>query len=289
MTKEHALHVQGVWFVGIAFLVALSSLVLPRLSEHTEQVVLVLLILLLGVPHGALDAAFAQRFYNVKGVMGWIAFSILYILLSSVVVGIWMVAPLLYLIFFLTISLAHFAGDPIEGTKTLSRFLYGGAILVLPTLFHANEVSRLFGFLVGTSAARIALSGLSFLAIPWLVGLVVAVLYEILKNKQKLTGFEYIAVGLLALTTPPLVAFTVFFCAMHSVRHVLRTVIWMGKKPHQVLYKCLLPMVTLCIIAFTAWELLSGKNFDNKIIQITFVGLAALTVPHMIILGKRPT
>jgi beta-carotene 15,15'-dioxygenase len=285
-TTKQALRIHGILFVGIVFFVALASLVLPRLSERTEQIVLALLILLLGVPHGALDTAFAQRFYQVKGIKGWIAFGILYLLLASLVVGVWVVAPLLYLIFFLTISLIHFADDPIEGTKSLSRLLYGGAILVLPVLFHAEEVSRLFGFLVGVDAARIVVSGLIFLAVPWLIGLIVAALYEIGNNKQLLTGFEYIAIGTLALIAPPLIAFTVFFCAMHSARHVLRTIIWMEQEPYHVLRRGLLPMIALCLMGWVASILFHNKDFDSKIIQIIFVGLAALTVPHMIILSR---
>ena len=279
------LHLQGNIFIGISLLVTLSSLLLPRLSERTEQSILALLILLLGVPHGALDTAFAQRFYKVKGIRGWIIFGTVYLLLSCLVIGLWIIAPLLYLIFFLLISLAHFSGDPGEGTKPLSRLFYGGAILVLPALLHSAEVSRLFGFLIGADAAGWIMRGLIPLAPAWLIGLVAAALYEMRHHRRK--GLEFIAVGLIALFTPPLVAFTLFFCAMHSVRHVLRTIDWIEQKLGTILLMILLPMIGVLLAALIGWQLLGDRSFDSHLIQVLFVGLAALTVPHMILIHAQ--
>jgi hypothetical protein len=38
-----------------------------------------------------------------------------------------------------------------------------------------------------------------------------------------LTAVELGAVGVLAIVAPPLIAFVVFFCGMHSARHILRS------------------------------------------------------------------
>lgn len=37
-----------------------------------------------------------------------------------------------------------FSGDPSPGTPVFSRVFYGGAIIVLPTIFYAPEVTQLF-------------------------------------------------------------------------------------------------------------------------------------------------
>ena len=55
----NALRVQGIVFSAGALLVALGTLALGRLSPQLELIVVAVLILVLGVPHGALDTIFA--------------------------------------------------------------------------------------------------------------------------------------------------------------------------------------------------------------------------------------
>ena len=110
--------------------------------------------------------------------------------------------------------------------------------------------------------------------------LVLAAIFE--GSRNWLTGLEVVAVGALSLFAPPLIAFTVFFCAMHSARHILRTTIYAGRS--SVLYllaASAAPMIAVIIAAVFAWRFLGNTPVDARIIQIVFVGLAALTVPHM--------
>jgi hypothetical protein len=45
------------------------------------------------------------------------------------------------------------------------------------------------------------------------------------------------------------------------------------------------PTVVTVLIAAFCWDYLPAVTFNAKLIQIIFVSLAALTVPHMIILS----
>ena len=40
------------------------------------------------------------------------------------------------------------------------------------------------------------------------------------------------------------------------------------------------------MISVGAWEFLKEKSLDERIVQIVFVGLAALTVPHMALVER---
>ena len=85
---------------------------------------------------------------------------------------------------------------------------------------------------------------------------------------------------------PPLVGFAVYFCCVHSARHVASIV---GS------LKRYMSVANLCVqtLAFTlaswaagaaaGWWLIDMTNPEPTVIRVIFIGLAALTVPHMIL------
>lgn len=115
---------------------------------------------------------------------------------------------------------------------------------------------------------------------PWVVGLGIAAVDSARRDWQ--TGLELAAVALLAVLAPPLVAFTIFFCGMHSARHILRTIdSAKTSSPRFLLAALVAPMEGTFILAALAWQQLRGLPLDVRLIQLVFVGLAALTLPHM--------
>jgi beta-carotene 15,15'-dioxygenase len=281
----NALRIQGGFFILGAALVTLGSLWLGRLPPQVELIVVAVLILLLGVPHGALDTIFARQLYGIRTLTGWLQFAVAYLLLAALIVGLWLWQPGLFLLGFLIISAAHFSGDPLPPTPWPSRLLYGGSIILLPTLSHAPEIGRLFGLLVGDLTAAPLIPWLRLLAWPWLVGVACASLWQI--RKDIWTSLEIAAAGALALAAPPLVAFVVFFCGMHSARHILRTMSFSGRSSWgYVAGAALLPMLGVLLGSGLAWGFLRDTAIDARVIQVVFVGLAALTVPHMILVER---
>ena len=279
------LRTQGIIFCISSAVLACASLYLPRLDQQTELIIIAVLIIALGVPHGALDTIFARQLYNVNSTGGWIGFGALYLLLAAVTIGIWALFPMLFLIGFFLISVAHFSGDPAEGTNLITRLLYGGAVIVLPALLHASELSRLLDFLVGSDAAVQIVQPMELLALPWLVGLLIATIWQI--RSSWLTALELLSVGALAVLMPPLLAFTIFFCGMHSARHILRTFEYAGRSsPWLMVFAAIVPMAVVFGLSTIAWKLMSSTAFDTRIIQLIFVGLAALTLPHMVLVEQ---
>ena len=84
---SRAQQIQGVVFSACALLLAAASAVLPRLQTQTELVAVAVVVTLLGVPHGGLDAVFARQLYDVRTIVRWAAFGALYGLLAAAVVG----------------------------------------------------------------------------------------------------------------------------------------------------------------------------------------------------------
>ena len=280
-----ALRIQGLLFCIVSLLLIPLALNLYHLEPQVQLLVMAAVIILLGVPHGALDTVFVQRAYRMSHVGSWAAFIVLYFVPVVAVVVLWSIAPLLFLAGFLLISIFHFSGDPVPGTPLVVRLLYGGAIVVLPTLWHADEVTMLFSLLVGPAPASIMVSILSPLAWPWLVGLALAAMVAC--RRDGVAAGELAAVALLATVAPPLPAFTIFFCGMHSARHILRTVYYVGAEHWRVLLLAGgLPIIGIVGMFAVALLLPSVLAIDVRVIRIVFVGLAALTVPHMAIVER---
>lgn len=281
----NALRIQGLAFSIGAILLAIVAVSTARFDSQVELIVVASLIVLLGIPHGALDTIFARKLYGIKTLGGWLRFALIYLLLGASVVGFFMLAPSGFLIGFLLISMLHFSGDPAAGTPWFARALYGGAIIVLPTLLYAGEITRLFALLVGIDAATLVTPFLRLLAWPWLISFVLAAIQRL--PKDWLTALEMGAVALLAVLAPPLISFTVFFCAMHSARHILRTINYSGSSSLGLILGAMsLPMLGVLLASATAWHFLGGMPMNGAIIQLVFVGLAALTVPHMALVER---
>ena len=276
----NATRIQGLVFSCAALAVTVAAITMRRVDPQLELIVVAALVVVLGVPHGALDTIFARQLYAIHGLTGWLRFAVIYVLLAGMVVGLWVFQPVGFLIGFLLISALHFSGDPAAGTPWAVRTFYGGAIIVLPTLLHREEVAGLFGFLVGMDAASFLVPWVRGLAWPWLVGLGLSAIWS--GRRDWLTGLELGAVAVLAVFAPPLISFVVFFCGMHSARHILRTFRYSGRaSAGLILGAALLPMIGVGVASAAAWHFLDGKSLDTQLVQLVFVGLAALTVPHM--------
>ncbi len=280
-----ALRLQGRVFCGLALAFVIASLVGVRLEPRHEPLVAGALLLLLGMPHGAFDVVFARKLCGVAGLKGWALFSLFYVGLSAAVVGLWVVAPTLFLCAFLIFSAVHFGGDPAGGASWLTRSLYGGAVIVLPALWHRPELERLLGLVAGPSSAAFVAPVLSHLAAPWLAATVLAC--ALAARTSRLAACESAALAALSLAAPPLAAFTVYFCAMHSPRHILRTLAGLqAAEARHALALALWPTLAVLVAAALLGWRMSDLSVETRVMQLVFVGLAALTLPHMVLLER---
>ena len=275
---------QGFIFGVVATLVSLGSALAPSLDPLTSLLLIATLIFFLGVPHGALDPCFAQKLLAVKGWQAWLVFVVVYLGLAGGVILIWWQAPLVFMSGFLIISILHFSRDLTPTTPRITKLLYGGAIIVLPALLHFSEMLELFTLIVPAENAQTIMEMLRTLAWPWAAALAISLCFTVSKNWR--VGFEIFSVSLLALAAQPLIAFTVYFCGMHSLRHMLRTQQYVNLPVSRLLWTCLSPMLGVSVLVVLGWFYLPASSFDSRILQFVFVTLAALTVPHMLLVDR---
>ncbi|MEY3882806.1 MAG: hypothetical protein RIS87_109 [Pseudomonadota bacterium] len=285
MLLEKSIKIQGIAFVILAFFVSLISAYTSLAFENTYLVIIALFIIILGVPHGSLDTLFAQELLGLNQPRKWARFIFNYVIIALIVILFWMILPTLFLLLFLIISCIHFADDLVAGTPIFYRILYGGIIIFLPALSYTDELARLYSFLIEAEHAQLIVRCMRMLAFAWLFGLGIAS-YKLLKTNI-LTSLEIVSVAGLAIICPPLLAFTVYFCGMHSFRHVIRSTHFLSvTSPKLLLMSLIAPTLAVLVAAYFFWHFMRPSAIDAAIVKMIFVALAALTVPHMILLSK---
>ena len=245
-------------------------------------------VVFIGLPHGAMDGALAVHF-------GWMgrpgkaaAFLLTYVGLAALVVAAWAVAPVLSFIAFLAISIYHFGrGDASAnpfGQITVESIARGGVVIGGISQVHRSEVNDVFQTLVGIDTTGVWL----FLDAVVVVSLVCIAEVLLFKDRSERAAFatELSALFLLFLVAPPLLGFAVYFCFVHSYRHfssmrgVLQTTVSSLRITQTtVVFSLLTWAVGLVALA----QLSSTVGVEPALLKVVFVGLAALTVPHMIL------
>ena len=101
--------------------------------------------------------------------------------------------------------------------------------------------------------------------------------------------FDYFSILIINYYFSPLVAFTVYFCFLHSIRHSISLMSELDKNDlvngFKIFMKKALPLTILtaffCLIV--VYLLNNAYNFDSSILKIIFIGLASLTFPHILL------
>jgi len=276
--------VQGICFSILAIGVVIISIFWQPTDSLIYLIILGIIIFFLGVPHGALDPIFAKKLLPVHTWQSWSYFVLLYSLLGLVMIIFWVFSPLLFMITFLCLSVLHFSRDLENTAPKITKLLYGGAVIVLPTLLHYDVMVNLFTLILNQNDGLLIVNFLHTITLPYLILLILSILFEGFRNIFQ--AMELLAVGLLAIVAQPLISFTIFFCGMHSVRHVIRTQYYSQLSWKRLFFTSLLPMLGVVFISLLCWIFLPESPDYSRILQLIFVGLACLTVPHMLLVDR---
>lgn len=285
------LKIQRITFVLVAFLAILNALFSSDSFNSSFLLALILIITFFGVPHGSLDVLFAKKGLGLLNLAAWIKFLSGYLLISALAITFWLLLPTVFFILFLLFSALHFSDDLLGYKATAAGLLYGMNIITLPSILHLEELTMLYGYLIDPADASILVSSMQLIAaVSASLTLVVAFIYvkkHHLNTQAQLLLVEIVAVGLLMLTVRPLLAFTIYFCFMHSARHILRAKFFFSDFSNVTLLTNLIaPTLIVLVFCFFVFQTLPTNTFDANLIKVTFAALAALTFPHAFLLHK---
>ena len=278
----------GLGFVLLAALLIGSVGIGVAIPASQQVLVLGVLVAALGVPHGALDVLVARAVGRWHGVRGLLQFLAHYVLLALASLSVWLVAPGLALAVFLALSAWHFASDWDRALSPIQRLAAGIGVISVPCVLHADEVAALFTVLATPASATwlaetLAVSGF-FVLVAMLASAYSA------RARAPIASLEVIAVAGLALALDPVAFFITYFCGLHSPRHLLRAARAASRHDSRIVVAVGAATSAITLSgAGLVWTVLPAGTPEESLLQVVFIGLSVLTVPHMLIASSPGT
>ena len=291
--------------ISVILAIAASLFFSDLLGEGSMgwQVVIAVIALAIGIPHGALDHLVTLPKSEPKKMALFIA---VYVAVAIVaVIGI-LNFNIVGFIVVLFMSAIHFGiGDAAfineidkrsEGTKKLSRWFYIPAAGFTPVFIPLVN-----------SASTEALASVNPSLINWHQGLDSQILFTItvfailaigvmVFDKRYREALDLIVLLLLAHLAPPLIAFAVYFGCWHAMRHTARLTLSLPRCVENIAQGMLrkafsnavIPGLPALLGTFVVAGLLaiSGRDFTDEFFWMALVVVWALTVPHMAVTAK---
>ena len=279
-------------FFNFCILVSPVSFIL----SHEPALICLFLILILGISHGALDNIKGKRLLNILGLRSVSLFYFTYLSISILIITLWLNFPNSVLFLFLIVASYHFGKeDTVFSFKKkyfLSEilfFLKGSAVIVAPLLFHKYETNEIFRILNFNFFEK------EFFSDELLViFLFLSLISSLCISKEKNNNFkvimimDFISLIILNFFLTPVLAFTIYFCFLHSIRHSI-TLIFDLNKSFKLGFKNFLvkaiPLTFVTGLSFllTIFFLNNFYQLDEAIYKVIFIGLASLTFPHILL------
>jgi len=284
-------------------LVSVFSLILDQSKNLIiSHVTCLFLIITIGISHGSLDHIKGKKLLDILKIDNTYLFFLAYIFTGLIIIILWLIIPAISLIIFLLIASYHFGK---EDTKVLDNknlpinkllyFLKGLLIIIAPLQFHFEETINIFKLLFVENEKFYIFLGFiensKVLSIIFLLSASSSI-YLFLK-KFKFINFsillDFFSILMLNYYLTPIIAFTFYFCFLHSIRHSFSLIFQINsenfKNGFLVFIKKALPLtiLTAAIYLIALFYLNSSYELTDAILKVIFIGLASLTFPHILL------
>ncbi|MBD1166214.1 Brp/Blh family beta-carotene 15,15'-dioxygenase [Pelagibacterales bacterium SAG-MED07] len=277
-------------------------------ANNFTNLICFFLIITFGISHGALDNLKGKKLINYFGYRNIIIFYLSYILISLFVILLWIIFPTLTLSVFLLVACYHFGKEDtaflLEKNKfyksiRVNDFVYfskGLLIIFAPLYFHNEETLSIFKLLGADSLFLLKfqndLMWEYHKILGWIsfIGYIIFLLINFRDGGYKAAHcFDFIPIIILNTVLTPLLAFTVYFCFIHSFKHSVSLIYLLDNKNFQngikkFLKKALpLTFITAILFILSVYILTNYYVLDDAILKVIFIGLASLTFPHILL------
>ncbi len=290
---------------SLIFFIFCSIFSLPFLKiniSNIQPLICLFLILIIGVSHGSLDHIKGGKLLKIFNLNNILIFYFTYLLIALSITFFWILFPVITLVFFLIVAAYHFGKEDTQFLITensflnhLSFFFKGSLIILAPLYFHFEETIDIFKLLLIDNENfyfilnfiennRILTIGIIFSTISSIF------LFLRKFEMKKFTIFlDYFSIIIVNFYFTPLIAFTIYFCFLHSIRHSISLMFELDhedlKNGLLIFIKKALPLTiltaTFCLISL--YFLNKNYGFDSSILKLIFIGLASLTFPHILL------
>jgi Brp/Blh family beta-carotene 15,15'-monooxygenase len=272
-------------------------------SSMGWQVVIAVIALAIGIPHGALDHLVTLPKAQPKKMA---IFIVIYVAVAVVaVIGILQFNTFGFIIV-LFMSAIHFGIGDAAFISEVDRRTQPQSKLNRWFYIPAAGFTPVFIPLVN-SASTEALASVNSALINWHQGLDSQILLLVTSftvtaiavmafSKRYREALDLTLLLLLAHFAPPLIAFAVYFGCWHAMRHTARLTLSLPRSienltqgmPRKAFSNAVIPGLPALIGTFVVAGImaLSGRDFSDEFFWMALVVVWALTVPHMVVTAK---
>ncbi len=248
-------------------------------------------VVLIGLPHGAMDGAVALAMGYGRSFARLTGFVVLYVLISVAVVMVWLTFPEIALFGFLLLSVWHFgSGDSQQDLTPLLRVLqslsHGGLIVFGISIADRDAADLIFSWLIFGDTARLWY-WFDLVVWLWWPCLALYVASGLVETRLYRRLGELAGLAVVVMTMPALTSFAIYFCLVHTPRHIMRV---LNMLKDTISYRMVMSLTAI----FTALSWLAGGiifvflrgaiDIAPASMMVVFIGLAALTVPHSLLI-----
>ncbi|CAN2185732.1 blh_monoox, beta-carotene 15,15'-monooxygenase, Brp/Blh family [Candidatus Nanopelagicaceae bacterium] len=290
--------------VGIAIVASFAFAQLIASSDTTWQVVIAVIALAVGIPHGALDHLVTLPKSSPLKMAGFIVIYVAVAVIAVIALLTWNVAGFIGVVI---MSAVHFGiGDAAfiseidrrsAEPKPFPRYLYAIAAGALPVVIplvsdkSAAALERVNPALLNWH------HGLNNDLLLWTMLLTAVTLLRLIQKRRDAEAIDLVLLYLLAVTAPPLVAFAVYFGCWHAMRHTARLTLVLPRSQKafadgnssKAFLGAIWPGVPALISTFVVAALIivfRGGSVSDQFLWVSLVVVWALTVPHMAVTAR---
>ena len=259
-------------------------------------IICLFLILIIGISHGSLDNIKGRKLLKIFGFKSEYIFYIIYLTISSLIILLWIIFPNTVLLIFLIVACYHFGKEDtvffVNKEILLKEILYffkGSSVIIAPLLFHREETIEIFRAL-NFNIFENSLFSDTFLLIFLFLGLISSFFLSHKKdiNFKILLMTDFLSILIINFFLSPILAFTLYFCFLHSIRHSITLIFELDKSFKNGIRKFIkkaIPLTLITSFAFIAAIYLLNNFYElnEAIYKVIFIGLASLTFPHILL------
>ena len=289
-------------FIFFLFCNIISLITFKAKNFSISPLICLFLILVIGVSHGSLDHIKGKRLLKIFDIKNVFFFYVSYILLAIFIIIAWVLLPAISLLLFLIVASYHFGKEDTQFLTTnansinpLLYFFKGSLIILAPMFFHFDETVTIYKFLLVEDETFYTILDYIETNKILLIGIVLSTLSSVLlfikefEIKKFVIFLDYFSIIILNYYLSPLVAFTLYFCFLHSLRHSISLIFEIDNFDFnngliKFLKKALpLTILTAIFCVISLFFLNNIYDLNSSILKVIFIGLASLTFPHILL------
>jgi len=258
------------------------------LNLYNQLIIFSIPLIWPGLAHGSLDILTARRLNLIKSKKTFSFFIIIYLCIPISFFFFWLKFPDVFFVLFLILSGLHFGISDRESKlfiqKKLEVLLRALIIIFLPVKFYIDEIKEIFTFFFVSENLISLLFNLSDFVFYFTILIFLFFLINFMLKKTSVNLIiEFTLLLFCFIYFKPLVSFFIYFCFLHSMRHLLYEKYKLNLSFKNLFIKTL-PMTILSCL-FIIFLILTVTQINIFKLNHIIVALSSLTISHIFLIN----